>query len=118
MIYLHLLFWLLVGHVLCDYAWQGDFMAQAKNRNTAAGKVCWPWALPSHALVHAGAVTFITGSYALGMLEFVAHGVIDLLKNENRLTFAQDQLLHVLCKWMYVAFVGLGIVQLHPFFPV
>ena len=118
MIYLHLLFWLLVGHALCDYPWQGDFLAQAKNHTHAIGMHCWKLALPSHAMIHAGAVTLITGSYSLGMLEFVAHGVIDFLKSDNRLTFTQDQLLHVLCKWMYVAFVGLGIVQVHPFFPV
>jgi len=117
MICLHLFFWLLVGHALCDFPLQGDFLAQAKNRHTAIGKLFWHWALPTHALIHAAAVTLVTGSYALGLFEFFAHMGIDYLKCENKLTFAQDQTLHIAFKAAYVAYVALGLISVHPFHP-
>lgn len=113
--FIHLLFWLLIGHSVCDYPLQGDFLAQAKNRHTALGKLFWPWALPTHALIHAGAVAFVTGSLTLGFVEFIAHSLIDFMKCENKLTFSQDQILHVLCKVAYAICVARSIVPTHPF---
>lgn len=116
MIYVHLFFWLMVAHAFFDYPGQGDFLAQAKNRNTAIGKHIWMWALPSHALIHAGAVAFITGSLWLGMIEFIMHGFVDFLRCENRITYSQDQFIHVILKFAYVAYLSLGFVHSHGFF--
>lgn len=97
-----MLFLLLVGHALADYPLQGDFIAQAKNRNTPAGKLFWRWVLPSHGLIHAGFVFAVTRSLTLAMIELVAHCVIDFAKCENRISFNQDQAWHVACKVAYV----------------
>lgn len=97
-----LLFWLLVGHSLCDYPLQGDFLAQAKNRNSAVGANIWKWALPAHAMIHGGCVALLTGSLVLGCLEALFHGWIDFLKCDNRITYGQDQFLHVVCKVIWV----------------
>src|SRR5215469_12876124 len=72
-----LLFLLLAGHALGDYAFQSDFLATAKNQHTDIGREYWVAALPAHALIH-GVVGFaVTGSGALGVAEAVAHGAIE-----------------------------------------
>lgn len=98
---------LLVGHALADYPLQGDFLARAKNRTAPIPGVPWWQALGAHALIHAGAVGFITGLWWLGAIELVAHGVIDDAKCKGRLSFNQDQALHALCK---LAWVGVVLV--------
>lgn len=108
MIALTALFWLLVGHVLADYPLQGEFLSQAKNRHTAIGAYFWRWALPSHALIHGGAVALATGSVLLGVAETCAHALIDFAKCEGWLSFDGDQLLHVACKVAWVALVVAG----------
>lgn len=109
MIALTALFWMLVGHALADYPLQGDFLAQAKNRNTALGAQFWPWALGSHALIHGGAVALATGSVGLGLAETILHAVIDEAKCSGHLTLNEDQAAHVLCKitWALAVLVGL-----------
>lgn len=89
-----------------DYPLQGDFLAQAKNRHTAIGKPIWWMALPSHGAIHGAGVFLITGSLTFGIAELIAHSIIDALKCEGRITYAQDQLLHVACK---VAWLGPAI---------
>lgn len=98
-----MLFWLLVGHALADYPLQGDFLAKAKNRLAPIAGVPWWQALSAHALIHAGFVSAVTGSLWLGLAEFVAHSLIDDAKCRGRLTFNQDQGLHVLCKLAWAA---------------
>jgi len=94
---------LLVGHSICDYAWQGDFMATAKNFTTPVGAKVWPWALWSHSMIHGGAVWLVTGSSLLGLCEAVSHGSIDYLKCANVITYDEDQALHVLFKAIWCA---------------
>jgi hypothetical protein len=96
---------LLIGHALCDYPLQGDFLSRAKNRTAPIPGVPWWQALWAHAAIHAGAVWIITGLYWLGLIEFVAHFLIDDLKCRGRLTFNQDQALHVAFKLAYVAII-------------
>lgn len=105
-------FLLLTGHALADYALQNDFVAQAKNHTTALGKQFWHWVLPSHGLIHGGMVFLATGSIYLGIIETVVHTVIDYLKCDGRLTFNGDQLLHVLCKVIYVAVIYFNVPYL------
>ena len=91
--------WLLiVGHALCDYPLQGDFLARGKNHKNPIPGGPWYQCLAAHALIHGGAVTLLTGSVVLGAAEFVAHAVIDYAKRDGRLGFNTDQALHLVCK--------------------
>lgn len=96
------LLWLLVGHVVCDYPLQGDFLAKAKNHKAPIPGFPFYQALGAHALMHAGAVALITGSWVLGGVEFALHCAIDCAKCDGRTTLNQDQALHWLCKLAYV----------------
>lgn len=107
--YFELLFMLLIGHAFCDYAFQSDFIAQAKNHTTTLGKMFWKWVLPAHGLIHAAPVYILTQSIYLGLFEFVAHCVIDYLKCAGKLTMNQDQLLHIGCKVLYVVLLAIGV---------
>lgn len=112
-----MLFWLLVGHAVADYPLQSDWMAKAKNRHNPlayipAGQTpqcIWPWVLSAHAATHAGAVALATGSVHLGVAEFVAHFIIDVLKCENVTGIHTDQLLHVACKIAWALALSQGI---------
>lgn len=110
--YFEILFLLLAGHAFCDYAFQNDFVANAKNHTTALGKMFWKWVLPSHGMMHALPVFLITQSFVLALFEFAAHCVIDYLKCDGKLTFNQDQLLHVVCKIGYVIVLATGVPYL------
>lgn len=101
-----LLFWMLVAHALADYPLQGDFLAKAKSRQAPITGVPWWQALGAHALIHAGGVALVTGSVWLGLMEFAAHFAIDDAKCKGRLSFNQDQGLHIVCKvlWAAIAF--------------
>lgn len=106
--------WLMVAHALCDFPLQGDYLASAKRRHHQNGaNGFWVFALSAHALIHAGAVALVTGSVTLGALEFIAHWLIDCGKCEGRIDMSQDQMLHVVCKivWMVMA-VKLGMGHL------
>lgn len=99
-------FALVAAHALCDYPLQGDFLAKGKNRTTPIPGMPWQQLLGAHAAIHGGAVGLITGVWWLGLMEFAAHFIIDDLKCRSRLTFNQDQALHVVCKvvWVAIAF--------------
>lgn len=102
-------FFLLAGHALADYSLQSDFIAQAKSRFTELGRVYWKAVLPAHSIIHGAFVAWITGSVLLGILETICHALIDDAKCAQRLSFYQDQLLHVLCKvlWLVIFVVFL-----------
>jgi phosphotransferase system glucose/maltose/N-acetylglucosamine-specific IIC component len=109
--FLTVLFWLMVGHAVADFALQSDFMSRGKNRNTEVGKTYWPYALFAHSIIHGGAVAAITGSVPLGVVETVLHGLIDFWKCEGRLTLKHDQFMHVCCKLVYAAMVAAVATQ-------
>lgn len=90
------LFWLLVGHALADYPLQGQFLSDSKR----PGKTTLPWwiALTWHSLIHAGVVALLTSSIGFGLLEFVAHWLIDYAKCRDQFDDTADQILHVACK--------------------
>jgi len=115
--FLTVLYILLLGHALADFALQSDSMGRGKNRNRQIENlppgqtptVVWPYWLSAHAGVHAAAVGIVTHSVELSMIEFVAHWLIDFNKCENRLTVHEDQALHVACKIVYaMIFIGAG----------
>lgn len=100
-----LMFWLLCGHALADFALQSDAMAKGKNRHRkttpppgATYTPCWYYWLTAHALIHGGMVALITGSVGLGIAETVAHWCIDFGKCENWYGIHSDQYFHLVCK--------------------
>lgn len=110
MSFLTLLWYMLSGHAVADYALQSDAMAKGKNWNNATPvppgqkpQVCWYYWMAAHALVHGGAVTLVTQSVALGVAETVVHFVIDCLKCAGITTINEDQLAHVLCKILWAS---------------
>lgn len=98
---------LLAGHALCDYPLQGDFLAKAKNRANPIPGVPWYQALGAHALIHGGMVALVTKSPWMGVAETVIHAVTDDLKCKGRLSFDQDQAIHVACKLLWAALSAL-----------
>ena len=96
-----LFFGLIVAHFIFDFSLQNDFIPKAKNHTTDLGSLYWKWVLPAHSFMHGGAVYFITGSLVLGLIETIAHCIIDHLKCDNKITFNQDQWLHIGFKLMY-----------------
>jgi hypothetical protein len=107
---LALAFWLLVAHFVADYPLQGDTTAREKNRHSTTDLqkfVPWFYWLTAHALMHGGAVAFITGSIALGVAETLAHWLIDFGKCEKWYSIHADQALHLGCKaaWLVVTFL-------------
>lgn len=107
---LYILFFLIVGHAIWDFPLQGDAVAINKNRhaNTPLQKaVPWYYWNLAHALTHGGMVALITGSVIFGILETIAHFLIDFCKSEKWINIHQDQLLHILCKiiWMILWFL-------------
>lgn len=106
-----LLFLLLAGHALADFALQHEAMGLGKNRNhpyrekKGAGFPHWYYWLTSHALIHGGIVFLITGNLFIGLLETVVHWIIDYVKCEGWTNLHQDQALHVLSKIGYLFLV-------------
>jgi len=101
---------LLFAHAVGDFALQSDSMARGKNRHAfdpskaPPGQKpcnCWFWWMTAHALVN-GAMYFIfTQNIIIGIIETVAHLVIDIVKTENKTSPHQDQLLHLACAVIY-----------------
>lgn len=96
MMFLEIFFVLLMVHAVCDFGLQNDFMAQAKNRNTALGEFHWKIVLPAHGLIHAAGVFMFTGLISASIIQFVTHCIIDYLKGECYYGFYVDQLLHTI----------------------
>lgn len=104
-------FLLMVGHCLADFPLQGDFLAKAKDHTTELGKEWWMIALPAHAIIHGGMVFFATHSLYCGILEIGNHTIIDYYKCSKRIDIWQDQLLHLSCKFAYMALLSGGIMS-------
>jgi len=93
---------LVVGHVLADYPLQGEFLAKSKNRFLPVPGTPWYQAMAAHAIIHGGAVFLATGSLLLGVLETVAHAIIDDAKCAGRISYNVDQALHIGCKIIWI----------------
>lgn len=100
---------LVFAHMLGDYPLQGDFLAKAKNRLAPLVAVPWYQAMAAHSVIHGGLVGVVTGSIWLGLAETVVHAWIDDLKCRDKITFNQDQALHILCKLLWVALLAIGV---------
>jgi hypothetical protein len=99
-------FYLLAAHALCDFPLQGDYLAKGKNHRAPLPGTPWGICLAAHALIHGGAVALITGSLWLGIAETVAHAGIDFIKCEGWIDYTLDQILHLVCKGVWMAFLG------------
>lgn len=104
-----LLFLLVFAHMLADYPLQGDFLAQAKNRNTKLGMMFWPHALAAHSIIHGGFVLLLTASIWLALAEILIHAATDWLKCEMRISLNVDQAIHIGCKVLWAALVVMGV---------
>jgi hypothetical protein len=93
---------LVMLHFLADFVLQSDRMAQQKCPG-CSGTVSWPWWLTAHSACHGLAVMLVTGSAVLGLAETASHALIDTLKCRGRLSFTADQLLHLGCKVLWLA---------------
>lgn len=102
---------LLVGHAIADYPLQGDFLSRAKNRFNPIPGVPWYQAMAAHSIIHGGIVGLIcqlvAGLWWIGILEAIAHFIIDDRKCAGKLTYNQDQALHVLCKILWIGLIFL-----------
>ena len=90
-----LLFLLIVGHAVADYALQSDWMAKAKNPATAQPGVPWWSVMAAHCLIHGGTVWYATGMLLPACFEVVAHFFIDRAKCDKEMGFLADQTLHL-----------------------
>ena len=94
--FLYLFSALIMAHFLFDYPLQGDFVAKFKARFVdGRHNNVWRWVLTAHAATHALPVLLITKSLSLSLFMFLTHFFIDFLKCENKITFNQDQIYHL-----------------------
>jgi len=102
--FIEVLFWLLVGHAVGDFALQTEGMVRSKNPGRRARassdrrELIWLHVLTAHALIHGGAVALATGVVWLGIAETICHWGIDYGKSKRLYGFHTDQLLHLACK--------------------
>ncbi len=92
------LFTLIFAHALGDTVLQTQPMAAGKR---GEGVAHWSLWLISHMIIHSGLVLIVTDSLIFALVECGAHGIIDWLKVERKITCLQDQALHGLCKLIY-----------------
>lgn len=104
--FVYLIAALWIGHALCDFPLQGDFLAKGKDPIYGIREVPWWWCMGAHCAIQAGLVWVITGVPLLALLEFAAHWAIDYSKcrgwlgigSDSQRAFTIDQLLHLGCK--------------------
>jgi len=98
---------LLASHAVWDFPLQGHAVAVEKNRHSTSElqkHVPWFYWLVAHALSHGLGVALVTGSVTLGIMETLAHSMIDFGKCERWYSIHIDQALHVACKlaWIFL----------------
>ncbi len=94
---------LLMCHFIGDFVLQSDRMAVEK----CPGKdstLNWSWWLTGHASTHALLVYLVTWNIAACVSEFFCHFAIDFMKCRYKFRLSSDQLLHIICKmiWVYI----------------
>ena len=107
--YYEVIFLLVCGHAVADFALQSDWMAKNKNRNNPStyippGQTHTPTSfnvLGAHSFIHGLAVYLVTGSLLCGMVETVGHFTLDFAKCESWTDPHMDQLFHFVMKGLY-----------------
>ena len=106
---LHLLWNLMVGHVVSDFFLQTEFMAHAKDPNCTEvdRSKCGPWWLwmGAHGLLNGAVTAYVLGVWWLGPIEAAHHALIDWSKCTDRLGFWADQVHHLLMKLLLLYIV-------------
>ncbi len=92
------LLYLLCSHYLADFGLQNDFTAKFKAPGSAP---FWYHVMISHCAIQALPVLLITGMWQLALAEFLIHGITDISKCKGYLSFNEDQVIHILCKFMW-----------------
>jgi len=112
-----ILFLLLCGHALADFALQTEWVAlnkerpkKSKSSDKKSGPTVWPYVLTAHSLHHGLAVYLITQSLALGLAETLVHGLCDFGKGEGTFGFHIDQGIHILSKFAWTLVLAAGWV--------
>jgi len=114
-----LLFLLLCGHALADFALQSEAMTKGKNRHNKPDYIpagqkycpCWFYWLTAHALIHGLIVTYfmpIDYAWIYGLTAMGIHWVIDFLKCEGWFTPHFDQFCHfmtIICIILYFNYI-------------
>ncbi|AXF41423.1 DUF3307-containing protein [Acinetobacter phage SH-Ab 15599] len=90
---LGMLFILYCLHCLGDFALQNDYIAINKSKEKFAQ---WYIVLSAHCAIHALLVWVVTGNIAAALLMYVSHFIIDYSKNNKRISFKTDQILHIM----------------------
>lgn len=105
MIFCKLLLYMLALHCLADFPLQQDFLSKGKNRKltTYGSWIPWYHLMAAHAIIHAGAVLWITNSLTCALAEFAIHFSTDTLKCEGKISSRTDQGIHVGCKVLWAA---------------
>ena len=101
---LGLLVLLCMGHFVADFVLQGDRMAVEKCPGSDVTLPWWWWLL-GHASCQGLFVGLLTGVPLLGAAEMGVHFLLDLGKCRLRYSLLFDQILHLLCKVVWVALV-------------
>lgn len=86
------------AHALADYPLQGDFLAKGKIRNTPIPGCPWWQPLSTHAAIHGLFVGIVTKRPMLGAADAIIHAVTDDAKCQGRISYNQDQAIHIACK--------------------
>lgn len=114
-----LLFLLIAGHAVGDFALQTEWVATNKNRWVRLNYpveerkkmlVIWPHLLTAHSLQHGLIVYIITQNITLAVVETVVHWITDFGKNEKWFDFHGDQGIHIAFKLLYTALISLHLV--------
>ena len=97
------LFYLLASHFVCDYSLQSEFIAIGKNpKKSPYYGVPWFWIMAGHSFTHGLGVALATNNIWLGIAETVAHFIIDTAKCMGVTSTNADQVLHVVCKLVWL----------------
>lgn len=113
MLFLNLLTLLVFTHFLCDFSLQNDYVAKAKDSNSPLGSNgIWVIVLSAHSAIHALPV-FLTGIYlfgldrpagfTMGLFMFLTHFFIDRIKTCGKISYYQDQVLHIVVVFIIAA---------------
>jgi hypothetical protein len=120
---LFLLFFLIAGHALMDFALQGDAIAICKCRKAnhpLQKSVPWYYWMSAHALLHGatvGAIVYWAGfnhasAAFYGIAETVIHWFIDVVKCEGYTNIHADQGLHIVCKMGWSLMIMNGVLAI------
>lgn len=97
--------WLLVGHMFADTAFQSEHMCWLKRpqeeRSTTLMGPWWFW-MAAHGIINGAMVAFILNIWWLGPLEALHHGFTDYGKCRGWWGFWADQVSHAVAKGVWI----------------